>query len=191
MRQSKYITIITMACALFFASCSDEYMENMNTDPSKAATIDPNAQLTTAQLQTYGDLSMMEIYRNYHYAFTQQLMGCWNTTNYGGRHTLDNNEMSRIWTSFYTQSLKNIIDAQYRTAEDAEKVNINSVLRIYRVYLMSIITDTTETLLSVKPAWDSSKESSIRSMTNRKIFTTLSFWSWKMPSTKSIRPKIK
>ena len=35
MRQSKYITIITMACALFFASCSDEYMENMNTDPSK------------------------------------------------------------------------------------------------------------------------------------------------------------
>ena len=142
MRQSKYITIITMACALFFASCSDEYMENMNTDPSKAATIDPNAQLTTAQLQTYGDLSMMEIYRNYHYAFTQQLMGCWNTTNYGGRHTLDNNEMSRIWTSFYTQSLKNIIDAQYRTAEDPEKVNINSVLRIYRVYLMSIITDT-------------------------------------------------
>ena len=142
MRQSKYITIITMACALFFASCSDEYMGNMNTDPSKAATIDPNAQLTTAQLQTYGDLSMMEIYRNYHYAFTQQLMGCWNTTNYGGRHTLDNNEMSRIWTSFYTQSLKNIIDAQYRTAEDAEKVNINSVLRIYRVYLMSIITDT-------------------------------------------------
>lgn len=142
MKQSKYITIITMACALFFASCSDEYMENMNTDPSKAATIDPNAQLTTAQLQTYGDLSMMEIYRNYHYAFIQQLMGCWNTTNYGGRHTLDNNEMSRIWTSFYTQSLKNIIDAQYRTAEDAEKVNINSVLRIYRVYLMSIITDT-------------------------------------------------
>ena len=142
MRQSKYITIITMACALFFASCSDEYMENMNTDPSKAATIDPNAQLTTAQLQTYGDRSMMEIYRNYPDAVTQQLMGCWNTTNYGGRHTLDNNEMSRIWTSFYTQSLKNIIDAQYRTAEDAEKVNINSVLRIYRVYLMSIITDT-------------------------------------------------
>ena len=142
MRQSKYITIITMSCALFFASCSEEYMENMNTDPSKAATIDPNAQLTTAQLQTYGDLRIIEIYRNYHYAFTQQLMGCWNTTNYGGRHTLDNNEMSRIWTSFYTQSLKNIIDAQYRTAEDAEKVNINSVLRIYRVYLMSIITDT-------------------------------------------------
>ena len=52
MRQSKYITIITMACALFFASCSDEYMENMNTDPSKAATIDPNAQLTCKRTET-------------------------------------------------------------------------------------------------------------------------------------------
>ena len=115
-------------------------------DSSKAATIDPNAQLTTAQLQTYGDLSMMEIYRNYHYAFTQQLMGCWNTTNYGGRHTLDNNEMSRIWTSFYTQSLKNIIDAQYRTAEDAEKVNINSVPVSYThlFFLKTISTFSTK-----------------------------------------------
>lgn len=52
MRQSKYITIITMACALFFASCSDEYMENMNTDPSKAATIDPNAQPNCKRTET-------------------------------------------------------------------------------------------------------------------------------------------
>ncbi len=32
-----YITMALAACTLFFASCSDEYMENMNTDPSKAA----------------------------------------------------------------------------------------------------------------------------------------------------------
>ena len=31
-----YITIALAACTLFFVSCSDEYMENMNTDPSKA-----------------------------------------------------------------------------------------------------------------------------------------------------------
>jgi hypothetical protein len=116
-------------------------MENMNTDPSKAATIDPNAQLTTAQLQTYGDLGMVEIYRNYLYAFNQQLMGCWNTTNFGGRHTQDNSEMSRIWTSFYPNAIKNIVDAESRTANDTMKVNVNSALRIYKVYLMSIITD--------------------------------------------------
>lgn len=88
-------------CTLFFVSCSDEYMESMNTDPSKADTIDPNAQLTTAQLHTYGDLEVSETYRSYIYAFNQQLMGCWNTTNYGGRHTLDLNEMGHIWQNYY------------------------------------------------------------------------------------------
>ena len=96
----KYITLILVISTLFIAACSDEYMEKMNTDPSKATTMDPNAQLTTAQLQTYGNLGMVEIYRNYIYGFTQHLMGSWNTTNYGGRHTKDNNEMSRIWTTF-------------------------------------------------------------------------------------------
>lgn len=123
------------------AGCSDDYMENLNTDPSKAATIDPNAQLTTAQLQTYGDLGEVEMYRNYHYAFTQQLMGCWNTTNYGGHHTVDNNEMSRMWTSFYPNAVKNLVDGIHRSAESGN-VNINAALRIYRVYIMSLITDT-------------------------------------------------
>jgi len=125
-----------MAC-----SCSDDYMEDLNTDASKASSIDPNAQLTTVELQTYGDLGMVEIYRNYIYAFTQQLMGCWNTTNYGGRHTVDNNEMSRIWTSFYPKAIKNVTDAIHRSGEEENRTNINAALRIYRVYLMSIITD--------------------------------------------------
>lgn len=136
-----YITIILVACVMLFAACSDSYMENMNTNPSKAPNIDPNAQLTTAQLQTYGSLDMMEINRNYLYAFNQHLMGCWNTTNFGGRHTPDNSEMSRVWTLFYANGIKNITDAQSRTKDNPEKVNINAVLDIYKVYLMSIITD--------------------------------------------------
>lgn len=136
-----YIATVLAACLLATSACSDEHMENLNTDPSKAATIDPNAQLTTAQLQTYGDLGMVEIYRNYLYAFTQQLMGCWNTTNYGGRHTEDNSEMNRIWTSFYPNAIKNLVDAAYRTTDDAERVNIHAALSIYKVYMLSIITD--------------------------------------------------
>ncbi len=83
MKLHKIFTPVLAALALIAGSCSDSYMEDLNTDPSKANGIDPNAQLTTAQLQTYGDLGMVEIYRNYHYAFSQMLMGCWNTTNYG------------------------------------------------------------------------------------------------------------
>lgn len=136
-----YMTLLIAACSLLFTACSDEHMEGMNTDPSKAASIDPNAQLTTAQLETYGDLNLVEAYRSYVYGFTQQLMGCWNTTNYGGRHTVDNNQMSVVWTRLYTNALKNLVDAIYRTQEDQTQENIHAALRIYRVYLMSILTD--------------------------------------------------
>lgn len=136
------IAAMTVIGLTSVSSCSDDYMESLNTDPAKASTIDANAQLTTAQLQTYGDLGQVEIYRNYHYGFTQQLMGCWNTTNYGGRHTVDNNEMMRTWTSFYPKALKEVVDGIHRTNGDDSKVNINSALRIYRAYLLAIMTDT-------------------------------------------------
>jgi hypothetical protein len=126
---------------ILLASCSDDYMTELNTDTSKVASIDPNTQLTTAQLQTYGDINTMETYRSYIYAFTQQLMGCWNTTNYGGRHSQNDSEMSRVWNSFYPNALKNIVDAQYRTDNDPDKVNINAAARIYKVYLSSLLTD--------------------------------------------------
>lgn len=50
--------MLLTACTFSFSACSDSYMEDMNTDPSKADIIDPNAQLTTAELQTYGRLDM-------------------------------------------------------------------------------------------------------------------------------------
>ncbi len=142
-RYKSYIkTAMCMALALAFTACSDEYMNDMNTDPSKAENIDPNSQLTFAELQTYGDLGMIEIYRSYIGAFTQQLMGCWNTTNYGGQHKIDNNEMNRFWTNLYTTGIKNLVDAEVKTEGDENKVNIHAAAVIYKVYLMSIITDT-------------------------------------------------
>lgn len=140
--KSYIITVMCMTLALAFTACSDEYMDDMNTDPSKAEKIDPNSQLTLAELQTYGDLGMIEIYRSYIYAFTQQLMGCWNTTNYGGQHKVDNNEMNRFWTNLYTTGIKNLVDVETQTEGDESLVNIHSAAIIYKVYLMSIITDT-------------------------------------------------
>lgn len=36
-----YITMALAACTLSFASCSDEYMENMNTDPQRLQPLTP------------------------------------------------------------------------------------------------------------------------------------------------------
>ena len=49
-----------LVAGMTFTSCSDSYMNGLNTDDSKATSIEPSAQLTTALLQTYGDFGFME-----------------------------------------------------------------------------------------------------------------------------------
>lgn len=92
-------------------------------------------------MQTYGDLDLTETFRSYLYAFTQQTMGCWNTTNYGGRHMLSDADMGKVWTRLYPVAVKNIVDAEYRSAGDPEKTNIHAAVSIYKVYLLSLLTD--------------------------------------------------
>ena len=46
---------VCCSVAAALTSCSDSYMEDLNTDDTKTTSIDPNAQLTTSLLQTYGD----------------------------------------------------------------------------------------------------------------------------------------
>ena len=42
-RYSIHTILLSGLSLLCFAACSDEYMEEINSDPSKATTIDPNA----------------------------------------------------------------------------------------------------------------------------------------------------
>lgn len=135
----KLFTLVASVALL--ASCSDKVYEDLNTDPTKADHIDAAAQLTYAQLQMYGDMNYNDIHRLYTYAFTQQLMGCWNTTNYGGQNRKDDNEMLRAWNNLYEGSMRNLTDAIEKTKDDPGKVNVNAALRIMRVYVASVLTD--------------------------------------------------
>ena len=130
--------MLTVA-AMMFTSCSDSYLQEVNTDDSKASFIEPSAQLTTALLQTYGDFSMMDTYRCYITGFTQHLAGGWNVTNFAGSVYADDSNMSPIWNELYGVGIKNIVDA---IANSTDKPNTNAALRIQRVLLMSILTDT-------------------------------------------------
>lgn len=130
-------------CALcltgaLFASCSDSYMEDLNTDESKAAQIEPSAQLTTALLQTYGDFGFMDTYRSYITGFTQHFAGGWNVSNYAGDVHPQDDQMRLVWDQFYSVAIKNIVDA---IANSEDMPNTNAALRIHRVYLMSVLTD--------------------------------------------------
>ena len=129
-------------CALLFSAvftaCSDSYMEDLNKDSTKATTIAPSAQLTTALLQTYGDFGLMDTYRSYITGFTQHFAGGWNVSNYAGSVHAQDDQMRLVWDQYYAVAIKNIVDA---IANSEDLPNTNAALRIHRVYLMSVLTD--------------------------------------------------
>ena len=130
--------IVLLTAGVIFSACSKEYMQGLNTDNSKVETIDPNMQLTTALLQTYGDFSLMDTYRSYITGFTQHFAGGWNVTNYAGSVYAFDDQMRLLWDRMYSVSIKNLADA---IANSADKPNTNAALRIHYVYLMSVLTD--------------------------------------------------
>lgn len=119
-------------------SCSDSYMEDINTDSTKSDKIDPNAQLTTGLLQVYGDFGLMDCVRCYITGFTQHLAGGWNVSNYAGAVHAEDDMSSSVWNKLYNVGLKNVVDGIYNSED---KPNLNAALRIQRVYMMSILTD--------------------------------------------------
>ncbi len=119
-------------------ACSDSYMEEMNTDDTKAESIAPSAQLTTALLQTYGDFGFMDTYRSYITGFTQHFAGGWNVTSYAGSVHAQDDQMRLVWDQLYNVAIKNIVDA---IANSENLPNTNAALRIHRVYLMNMLTD--------------------------------------------------
>ena len=82
--------LFSLSFAVFgLSSCSDKVYEEINTDPTKADHVNAASQLSYAELQIFGDMNYVDVHRLYTFAFTQHLMGCWNTTNYGGQHRMD------------------------------------------------------------------------------------------------------
>ena len=131
-----------LATAVFaLSACSDKVYEEINTDPTKVSQANPSAQLTFSELQIFGDMTYVDVHRLYTYAFTQHLMGCWNTTYYGGQHRMDDNEMSRPWNNLYPGAIRNLTDAIYQTKDDANQANVHAALRILRVYVGGLLTD--------------------------------------------------
>lgn len=127
-----------MTTGVAMTSCSDDTLSNINTDKTKVSNLDPNAQLTTALLQTYGDFSLMDTYRNYITGFTQHFAGGWNVTNYAGSNFAEDDMSRRIWDRYYEISIKNLVDAIHQSED---KPNLNAALRIHRVYLTAVLAD--------------------------------------------------
>ncbi len=136
---SLIMSLALMSSCFVATSCSDDTMSKINTDETKVTELNPNAQLTTALLQTYGDFSLMDIYRNYISGFPQYFAGGWNVSNYAGSNFREDDISRRMWDRYYEISIKNLVDAIHKSEA---MPNLNAALRIHRVYLSAVLADT-------------------------------------------------
>lgn len=131
-----FLSVVGILC---HTSCND--FDDLNTNPTKSPTTNPNNQLAYAQMMTGGDWLTMEPYNYYFSSFVQHLQGEWNITNWGGQYRRSNPIMSQTWNRIYGISIKNLVDIEERTKNDPTYTNVRAVARIMKVYYSMILTD--------------------------------------------------
>ncbi len=122
----------------FISSCSDSYMEDLNTDKSKTSVSEPAYQLTFALLSTYGSFGSMEAVRAYVAPYTQMYGGGWNAANAGGANLYKNDVSQSLWNVHYQNGIKNLVDAEYNCQDDKAMLG---AIRLHKAFLFNILTD--------------------------------------------------
>lgn len=122
----------------FLTSCSDSYMEDLNTDNTKTPTAEPAYQLTFALLSTYGSFASMEAVRSYIAPYTQMYGGSWNSANQGGANLYKSDVSQSLWNVHYQNGIKNLVDAEYNCKDDKA---MQGAIRLHKAYLFNILTD--------------------------------------------------
>jgi len=130
--------ILFPLAGFLFASCVDK---SLNDNPTRSTDLDPNYQLTAVQLRTWGSMETATCYNTYISAFTQQMQGNWDASNYGAKYRKEDNQTKGLWNDLYSNQIKNLVDIAERTADNPSYRNLNAITRIFKVYIFSILTD--------------------------------------------------
>lgn len=131
----KYFT--TFLIALFLLVSCDKGFDELNTNPVELTSVDPTFQLNSAILNSdYG-------YNNLTYETTivKQMITPFIGVGTGGNLNQDNRSATQgNWQQGYRNSIKNLVDGIERV--DPEKVNLLSMLRIWKAHAFMVLTDT-------------------------------------------------
>ena len=134
----KYITGVFSALA-FLVSC-DEGFDDLNTDKVRLVSIDPTYQLNTAIIQGapgYGNNLTYQV------TIVRQMTTPFAGVGTGANLNQDNRAATlELWNNGYRTTIKNLVDGIASIADDAERTNLLSMLRIWRAHQFMILTDT-------------------------------------------------
>ena len=136
--KKNYLPIVLLLLFILANSCTKNF-DTLNTDPTKGSSIAPGQQLTGASY--YLDGGRAVVYANLYVLqpFVQYMSGPWGMR--GGSKYIRTTYPDAIWTTFYGQSIKQLVDLIERNKADSAVVNYIAAARIMKVYIFSLLTD--------------------------------------------------
>lgn len=133
-----YILLLSVSILLF--SCSKDF-EEINTDPTASATIDPEFLFSTALLQGSGsEFEIRGAMLAYSACFVQHFASIafdW----HGDKYFYDPFHSQEFFSGTYRSSLKTLTEMIHQLEESGESSNLLQAGRIWRVVLFHRITD--------------------------------------------------
>jgi len=136
--KKSYLPIVLLLLFILTSSCTKNF-DSLNTDPTKGSSIAPGQQLTGASY--YLDGGRAVAYANLYVLqpMVQYMSGPWGMR--GGSKYIRTTYPDAIWTTFYGQSIKQLVDLIERNKADPALVNYIAAARIMKVYIFSLLTD--------------------------------------------------
>lgn len=133
-----YLSIVLLLPLILAISCTKDF-DSLNTDPTKGSSIAPGQQLTGASYYLNGGRAVA--YANLYVLqpFVQYMSGTWGMR--AGSKYIRTTYPDEIWTTFYGQSIKQLVDLIERNKADSAVVNYIAAARIMKVYVFSLLTD--------------------------------------------------
>ena len=137
-RKSRWYVAIALLL-LLGGGCND--FDEMNKNPTKLTSIDPNSQLGYAQLLIFGDTRISTMGHEYCASFVQHFMGAWESSNFGGQFRKDNERTNNYWSRIYSLALNNLVDIIDSNQDNPLHHNVCVVANIMRIYYSALLTD--------------------------------------------------
>ncbi|WP_373517956.1 SusD/RagB family nutrient-binding outer membrane lipoprotein [Pricia sp.] len=129
----------TFLALVLLASC-DEGFDELNTDPVRLTSIDPTYQLNNAIIQSapgYGDNLTYQV------TIVRQMITPFLGVGSGANiNQVNSGSTLFLWNDGYRNTVKNLVDGISSIADDPERTNLLSMLRIWRAHEFIKLTDT-------------------------------------------------
>ena len=135
----KRILLLLLVPILALASCTD--LTELNQDPTKSTTINPNLLITNIQFMQAFGYNNCTRYMIYPGAFCNHFTGPWSNVEYGGKGKKSTSYMERLWVISYPEIIWDIVALEELTRDKAEYVNQHAMAKLLRVEVFSRLTD--------------------------------------------------